>query len=114
MQTKIVLIIIFNHRYDDNLEKLDRIYKNRFSNVYYIMPFYDGPRLDVIPVYENSFCFQGYVAQALASFYMRDCTHYVFIGDDLLLNPNLNQPLFPRPPVRPPAFPTAFTSKANS
>jgi hypothetical protein len=91
MTPKVALIVIFNHRYDGNLEKLDRLYGSRFSSIRYLMPFYDGPRADVVPVYENSHYYQGYIAQAAERFQRKEYTHYVFIGDDLILNPGLNE-----------------------
>jgi len=54
------------------------------------MPFYTGNEKDVISVYENSYYFQGYIAQALAKI-ENDYDHYMIIGDDLLLNPAINQ-----------------------
>jgi hypothetical protein len=91
MSPKVALIVIFNHRYDGNLEKLDRLYGPRFSSIRYLMPFYDGPRSDVIPVYENSYYYQGYIAQAVDRLQSEGFSHYVFIGDDVLLNPALNE-----------------------
>lgn len=61
---KICLTIIFNHRYDDNIKKLKRIYRGRFSEIRFIVPFYDLSDEDVIPVFESSYNFQGYLAQA--------------------------------------------------
>ena len=51
MSSEVCLLIIYNHRYDDNIEKLERIYKNRFSDIYHIVPFYNGTIENVIPVY---------------------------------------------------------------
>src|SRR5438309_2566399 len=59
MQSKAALIIVFNHRYDKNIPLLETLYEGRFSNIYYLVPFYDGEKENVIPVYENSFRFQG-------------------------------------------------------
>lgn len=55
------------------------------------MPFYDGNRENVIPVYESSYQFQGYVAQGFKYFWHEKYTHYLFVADDLLLNPLLDQ-----------------------
>jgi hypothetical protein len=55
------------------------------------VPFYDGSKSNVIPVYENSYYFQGYVAQGFKSFFQQKFTHYFFIGDDVLLNPDINE-----------------------
>ena len=88
---KVALIIIYNHRYDDNIERIENIYNDRFANIYHLVPFYNGTRLNVISVYDNSYYFQGYVAQGFKSFFNESYTHYIFIADDLMLNPLVNQ-----------------------
>ena len=88
---KVTLLILFNHNYEANLEKLDKIYQGRFSSIYYIMPFYQGKRADVITVYENSYYFQGYVSKALEQLVDNGSNHYMVIGDDLLLNPEIDE-----------------------
>lgn len=88
---KCTLIIIFNHRYDKNIAKLDLIYGHRFSDILYLVPFYDGNDSRVIPVYDSSYQFQGYIAQAAAKIKEHLSDHYVFIGDDLILNPDINE-----------------------
>jgi hypothetical protein len=87
----IALIIIFNHRYDTNIEILERLYGHRFSHIFYLVPFYDGDRTDVIPVYENSLYFQGYIAQGLSRFFHDRFAHYLFLGDDCILNPAIDE-----------------------
>lgn len=47
--SKIGLVIIFNHPYAKNLEKLRSIYGERFSILRFLMPFYDGNEPDVCP-----------------------------------------------------------------
>jgi hypothetical protein len=91
MQSKVALIIIFNHKYDKNIAALEQIYKDRFTNIFFLIPFYTGTNIKVIPVYENSFYFQGYVAQGMKYFYREDFEHYFFIADDLILNPIINE-----------------------
>lgn len=85
------LVIIFNHRYDANIEKLDKIYGKRFSDIFYLIPFYNGSDNRVIPVYESSFQFQGYIAQGYKYISEQDSRHYLFIGDDLILDPLINE-----------------------
>ena len=46
---------------------------------------------NIIPVYDNSVYFQGYVAQGFQHYYQEDAPHYIFIGDDLMLNPRINE-----------------------
>lgn len=88
---EVALIILFNHKFERNLPRLRQIYSDRFSNLYFIMPFYKGNDPDVICVYENSFYFQGYIAQALQRIKRDGIDHYMVIGDDLILNPDINE-----------------------
>jgi hypothetical protein len=88
---KVALIIIYNHQYNKNIEILERIYKNRFSSIYHLVPFYNGDKDNVIPVYESSYYFQGYVSQGLKSFFKEEYSHYFFIADDMILNPMINE-----------------------
>lgn len=87
---KIVLLILFNHKYEANLDRLRTIYSNRFSKLYFIMPFYKGFDENVICVYGNSLYYRTYIAQALKNIKKR-YKHYIIIGDDLLLNPTINE-----------------------
>ena len=88
---KVALIIIYNHKFDQNIDVLERLYQHRFSHIYHLVPFYTGNKENVIPVYENSFYFQGYVAQGLQSFYKEAYGHYFFVADDLVINPLINE-----------------------
>ena len=88
---KVCLVVIFNHRFDRNLPLLRKIYGARFSNIRFLMPFYDGSDADVIPVYESSHQFQGYLIQAYDKLKDIPCSHYLFIGDDLILNPDFDE-----------------------
>lgn len=90
MSTDIALIVIYNHKYDKNIEIIERIYRDRFSAIFHLVPFYSGAKPNVIPVYENSYYFQGYVAQGYRHF-KGDYRHYFFIADDMLLNPSINE-----------------------
>jgi hypothetical protein len=90
-QSKICLVIVFNHRYDQNLDKLERLYAGRFKDIVFLVPFYDGDRANVIPVYESSCAYEGFIAQAYGRLAGHDCTHYVIVADDMLINPRLNE-----------------------
>ncbi len=46
---------------------------------------------NIIPVYDDSWYFQGYVAQGFQHYYQEDAPHYIFIADDLMLNPLINE-----------------------
>ena len=86
----VCLVFIHNHRYDANIGKLEEIYAARFPDRFHLVPFYQGSQPNVIPVYESSVCFQGFVAQAARVLQQREFAHYVFVADDLMLNPGLN------------------------
>jgi len=85
------LIIVYNHRYERNIPVWEKLYEGRFSRILHLMPFYQGNQPNVIPVYDNSFTFQGYFAQAFARFFRPDSAHYLFVADDLLLNPTITE-----------------------
>lgn len=86
-----VLVIIYNHKHESNIEILNRHYGGRFSEIYHLMPFYEGSSNNVIPVYENSRYFQGYIAQAFRNLPRKNVSHYLFVADDLILNPVINE-----------------------
>lgn len=88
--SKVDLVIIFNHRFDKNIEKLNIIYRERFNRIFFLLPFYDGDANDVIPVYECSFQFPGFLIQAYDKLLESDADYYLFIGDDLILSPDIN------------------------
>lgn len=89
--SRVALIIIYNHQYNKNIEVLEEIYTERFSHIFHLIPFYNGDKENVIPVYENSFYFQGYVAQGFKSFFSKEFAHYLFVADDPILNPIVNE-----------------------
>jgi len=91
IMSEVALIIIFNHRYDRNIDRLEKIYEGKFSHIYHLVPFYDGTKENVIPVYGRSIFFQGYVAQGLKSYFNEKYKHYFFIADDMILNPAINE-----------------------
>lgn len=83
------LVVFMNHRYEANLPVLRRMYGQRFPKLIFLVPFYEGEESDVMPVYENSFRFEGFFAQAASRLSELDATHFVFCADDLVLNPIL-------------------------
>lgn len=87
----VCLIVIFNHRYDKNLPILESMYRDRFTHRYYIVPFYDGDMDNVIPVYGRSIFFQGYIAQAAKIFIKEEFKHYLFVADDMIIHPQINE-----------------------
>lgn len=91
VMTKVALIVIYNHRYERNVELVERVYRDRFGAIFHLMPFYRGDRPNVIPVFGSSHHFQGFIAQGLARFHRDDFTHYLFVADDLFLNPSIHE-----------------------
>lgn len=94
--SEICLVIVFNHKYNKNIPKLDKIYGGRFRNIFYLVPFHTetmkgAETKKIISVYETSFCFQGYFAQGYSQFRDDKYSHYIMIGDDVILNPKLNE-----------------------
>lgn len=92
----VCLGIVFNHKFNKNIPILEKIYRKRFSNLYYIVPFNTEKCLGIdknriITVYETSYCFQGYITQAYNYLKNQNYSHYIFIGDDQILNPKLNE-----------------------
>lgn len=91
---KLCLVIVFNHRFDRNLPRLRDYYAGRFSKVVFLMPFADDLESimeDVISVHHSSYLFQGFFGEARKRLAKIDCDGYVVAGDDLLLNPALNE-----------------------
>jgi hypothetical protein len=89
---RVCAAFVFNHKYTGNIEKLKRLYNDRFTALRFIMPFARETDYDVIPVYETSWNFSGHIAQAEARLPREEnITHYLFIGDDLILNPAINE-----------------------
>lgn len=90
MKTKTALLVVYNHRFDKNIGRIRELYANRFSYIYHIMPFYDGNEPDVIPVFDSSYCFSGYIAQAYSHLRNGGFTHFFVVADDMILNPSIN------------------------
>lgn len=89
--TKIALCILYNHRFDKNISCIEKLYEGRFSHIFHIMPFYDGNKSNVIPVYESSYYFQSYIAQAWQHIKSLGFTHFFVVPDDMVLNPMLDE-----------------------
>lgn len=87
----IALLVIYNHRFDKNIKRIEDLYKGKFSNIFHIMPFYDGKIANVISVYDSSYRFEGYISQAYEKIKCLGFTHYFFVADDMIINPKLNE-----------------------
>jgi len=90
---KTTLVIIFNHRFDRNLPVLRELYEDKFDHLLFLVPFYDGPDPDVVPVIYGSHEFGGFVYNARDRLQALDCDFYVFAGDDLILRPDFDRDL---------------------
>lgn len=88
---KIALLVIYNHNYTKNIDRIDNLYKGKFTHVYHLIPFYSGSLDNVIPVYENSYYFQNYIAQAYQKIKDKGFTHYFVVADDMIINPRISQ-----------------------
>lgn len=84
-------LFMYNSRFEPNVDRLERLYKNRFDRRHHIMPFAKVKRPEVIRVAETGWYFHGHLAQAARQLDEPDVTHYVLISDDLVLNPRLDQ-----------------------
>lgn len=91
MKTKVALMVVYNHRYDKNIPIVEALYRNKFSYVYHLVPFYDGDRDNVIAVYENSYYFHNYISQAYQHLKKLGFTHFFIVADDMVINPNINE-----------------------
>jgi len=85
------LVLIYNHKYESNIAKLDRYYAGKFRKIWHLVPFYPGHAENVIPVYDNSFVFQVFVAQAARKLMEDPPDRLLFLSDDLLLDPLITQ-----------------------
>lgn len=93
--SSVCLVVVYNHNFERNIPIIKRIYADRFSMVVQIMPFYRGTDPSVIGVYDCSYQYSGYIAQAssrlISLTMLRKPSHYVFVADDMVINPRLNE-----------------------
>lgn len=87
----ITLCVIFNHHHPRNIPILRRLYAGRFSRVVFLQPMVETDDDDVITSYRGSYTFQGMIADARAELIAMDSSHYIFVQDDMLLDPRLNE-----------------------
>lgn len=85
---------MMNHPFPANLPLLRRIYRDRFSEVRFLIPFERMPDEDVITVYRGSYTHAAYLTDAHAKLAALDCDYYVVIHDDVLLNPKISEASF--------------------
>ncbi len=87
----VALVVIYNHQYNRNIDIVERIHARRFGAIFHVVPFYNGSRPNVIAVHESSHFFQGYIAQALPRIDNGRFKHFLFVADDLILNPAIDE-----------------------
>ena len=88
MPSSICLSFVFNHKYEKNIPKLKKIYKERFSTIRFLSPFSDWNEDDIIPIYDLD-SFSGCLPSVFSS--PKDFDYHAFLQDDLILNPQLNE-----------------------
>ena len=92
MSGSVCLVVIYNHRHSANVERLENLYRGRFSHVYHLMPFHEGGGGEnVIPFMKSSHYFQGHLAQGYDRYFAAGHRHYIFVADDVLLNPVISE-----------------------
>lgn len=87
MLLKTCLVVMYNHHFPANVETINRIYEARFSEICHLLPFPISEIDSVESVGRSSHHFQGYVFDAREALLAYNCDRYLFIADDLLLNP---------------------------
>ena len=87
----VCLCILFNHPYLRNIPLLRRIYQDRFSTIRFLVPLHRTDEPDVITVYRGSFAHHAYAVDAWPELKTVECSHFVFVHDDVLLAPALNE-----------------------
>ncbi|TAE86071.1 MAG: hypothetical protein EAZ71_06875 [Verrucomicrobia bacterium] len=87
----VCLVVIYNHNYERNIEKIERLYKGKFSDVYHLMPFYQGDSPRVIGVYDSSHQFNNYITQAYDRLASKCYSHFIFVADDMIIRQDLNE-----------------------
>jgi len=85
------LVNIFNHQYEKNIPLLDWYYGDRFNRIWHLSPFSRSVEKNIIPVYDGSFTFQSFVAQAWRTLRESNADYYLFASDDLLIDPDIHQ-----------------------
>ena len=91
---RICACVLMNHPFPAILPLLRRIYRDRFSEVRFLVPFARLPDEDVITVYRGSYTHAAYLTDAHAALAALDCDYYIVLHDDVLLNPKITEANF--------------------
>ena len=84
-------MVIYNHHFPANIEPINRLYDSRFSEICHLLPFPVSADDSAKSVGRSSHHFQGYVYDAREELLSYNCDRYLFIADDLLLNPSVSE-----------------------
>ncbi|MCX4195981.1 hypothetical protein OMR07_10590 [Methylobacterium organophilum] len=79
--------VLFNHPYPPNIPFLRDFYKRKYDDVLFIQPMVKSSDPDVYTSYRGSYTFHGMIADLAETLLSRDSEYFVFVHDDVLLNP---------------------------
>jgi hypothetical protein len=88
---KICLIVMYNHNFEANIDRIEKLYKDKFNDIFHLIPFYTGDKENVIKVYGSAYQFNEYFIQGANKFVNDKFSHYVFVADDIIMNPEFSQ-----------------------
>lgn len=86
-KTKTSLVVLYNHYFPENVDRINAIYSDRFSEILHLLPLALEENLSVISVSRSSHHFQGYIFDAREALARGDCDRFLFLADDVFLNP---------------------------
>jgi len=89
--TSAALCLIYNHNYEGNVDRLNDMYSSRFSAVRHLIPFARRSHATILPAIASSWNFQSHIAQNWRALISLEAEWFVFAGDDLLLQPDLDE-----------------------
>ena len=85
------LCVVFNHAYPKNINIIKKIYENRFERIIFVIPFERNLGENVVTSYRGSYSFQGMIVDVASKLREVETDYYVFIQDDVLLSPEINE-----------------------
>jgi len=89
---KTCLVVVYNHYFPSNISRIDKLYEGRFSRVVHLLPFAEHENESVLSVGRSSHHFQGYVYDSREALLATGCDRFLFIADDVFLNPQVAEP----------------------
>lgn len=89
--SKICLVVVYNHNFEANIDRIEKLYKDKFDGIFHLIPFYTGNKENVIKVYGSAYQFNEYFIQGAEKYINDKYSHYVFVADDIIMNPEFNQ-----------------------